>query len=225
MPCLQQRTHALKRVNDLQENKKGLSGRPGVFGLPGNEEPMSIPYKRVNRKVLHKGAVVEMCQDTIEFPDGSRHHWDFISHPGGACVVAVLPDGRLLMVRQYRNALERETLELPAGGKAWGEDPKVCALRELEEETGYRAGHCEQLACIASNVALMNEKIGVYLCTELVPTSQHLDDGEYLGVEAYELSELLDMIFRGELQDAKTVTGILAYRVKLTAGAIGNGKE
>lgn len=171
-------------------------------------------YKRVKREVKYKGTIVEMCQDTMEFPDGSLHKWDFISHPGGACVVAVLPDGKILMVRQYRNALERETLELPAGGKAWGEDPQVCALRELEEETGYQATHTELLTMVCSNVALMNEQIGVYLCTGLIPTGQHLDDGEYLNVESYTLDELLRMVFDAKIQDAKTVAGILAYKAK-----------
>ncbi len=171
-------------------------------------------YKRIKRELKYKGVIVEMCQDTMQFPDGSLHNWDFISHPGGACSVAVLPDGKILMIRQYRNALERETLELPAGGKARGEDPQVCALRELEEETGYQAGHCEMLTTLCSNTALMNEQIGVYLCTDLIPARQHLDDGEYLNVETYELDELLSMIFEGKLQDAKTVAGILAYKAK-----------
>lgn len=171
-------------------------------------------YKRVKREVKYKGTIVEMCQDTMEFPDGSLHQWDFIDHPGGAGVVAVLPDGKLLMVRQYRNALERETLELPAGGKSRGEDSRICALRELEEETGYRAGNCELLTLVCTNVALMNEQIGVYLCTDLIPAKQHLDEGEYLNVEAYTLDELLSMIFSGKLQDAKTVCGILAYKAK-----------
>lgn len=172
------------------------------------------PYKRINRETKYKGTVVDISQDTIEFPNGLVQHWDFISHPGGACAVAVLPDGKILMVRQYRNALDRETLELPAGGKAWGEDPKVCALRELEEEAGYKAGKCEMLTMICSNVALMNEQIGVYLCTDLIRTEQHLDEGEFLNVETYELDELLEMVYAGQIQDAKTVAGILAYKAK-----------
>lgn len=172
-------------------------------------------YKRVDRKLMYEGSIVQMFNDTMEFADGSLHEWDFIKHPGGAGSIAVKPDGRILMVRQYRNALERETLEIPAGGLGCGEDRQVCAVRELEEETGYRAGHSELLAEICSNVALMDECIGVYLCTDLVMVDQHLDEGEYLNVESYTIEELMEMVTTGKIRDAKTVCGILAYYARL----------
>ncbi len=172
-------------------------------------------YKRLNREKVYQGAIVGIYKDTMQLKDGSIRHWDFIEHPGAAAVVAVDDDGRILMVRQYRNALERDTIELPAGGKNPDEDMLTCALRELEEETGYRAGHCEPLCEIYTTVALMNERIGIFLCTELVPTQQHLDEGEFLGVERYTLEELTEWILESKIQDSKTVAGLLAYKTKL----------
>ena len=94
--------------------------------------------KRIKRELVQKGAIVNMYKDSIELPDGKVAEWDFIEHrKGAAAVLAVLPDGRILMVRQYRNALDRETLEIPAGARdSVTEDTAICAKRELEEETG-----------------------------------------------------------------------------------------
>ncbi len=172
-------------------------------------------YKRLHREKIYQGAIVGIYKDTMQLKDGSIQDWDFISHPGAAAVVAVDEEGRLLMVRQYRNALERETIELPAGGKNPDEDMETCAIRELEEETGYLAGHLEKLCEIYTTVALMNERIGIYLCTDLKPTQQHLDEGEFLGVERYTLEELTQWILESKIQDSKTICGILAYKTKL----------
>lgn len=119
------------------------------------------------------------------------------------------------MVKQYRNALDRYTLEIPAGkldDKL--EETKVCAARELEEETGYKAGNLEFLITLRTWVAFTNEKIDVYVATDLTPTKQHLDEDEFIDVKEYELEELKEMIFRGELQDTKSISAILAYDVK-----------
>lgn len=172
-------------------------------------------YKRVNRELVYKGTVMNVYADTIEFEDGSLHKWDYIQNPGGAGTIAVKPDGRILMVRQYRNGVGQETLEIPAGARMKGESHESCALRELEEEAGYQAGYCEKLAEICSNVALMSDRILVYLCTNLTKTAQHLDEGEFLNVESYTLEELMKKVRSGEIMDAKTVTGILAYYSKL----------
>ena len=104
---------------------------------------MSENVKRVGRDLIYRGAIIEVYQDHMEFANGNKADWDYIHHDGAAAVVPVLEDGRILMVRQYRTALGREALEIPAG-KLDGADEEgiVCAARELEEETGYR---CENL--------------------------------------------------------------------------------
>ena len=123
--------------------------------------------KRVRRELVKKGVIVNMYTDTMEMPDGRVAEWDYIEHKkGAAAVLAVLPDGKILMVRQYRNALDRVTLEIPAGARdSVTEDTAVCAKRELEEETGYRCKKLEKLLSLKSTVAFCNEFIDVYLAT------------------------------------------------------------
>lgn len=178
---------------------------------------MSEEIKRLDRKLVAKGAIIDYYQDTMQIPNGHVATWDFIKHKGAAAVVAVRPDGKLLMVRQYRNALERETLEIPAGGLNGADEPTdLAAMRELEEETGYRTDHVELLLSIRTTVAFCNEKIDIYVANDLVPSRQHLDEDEFLDVEAYDLQDLIQMIYDCKIQDSKTVCAILAYARKYT---------
>ena len=172
-------------------------------------------YKRLKRELVAKGAIIAYYQDTMLIPNGNTAKWDLIDHKGAAAVVAVREDGKLLMVRQYRNALERETLEIPAGGLNGREEPtEKAAMRELEEETGYVCDEVELLNSIYTTVAFCNEKIDIYLAKDLKPGKQHLDEDEYLNVEAYDLEELKQMIFDCKIQDSKTICGILTYAAK-----------
>lgn len=171
-------------------------------------------YERLNRELVAKGAIIDYYQDTMQIPNGTTAKWDFINHKGAAACVAVKKNGNLVMVRQYRNALERETIEIPAGGINPGEDMRLAALRELEEETGYKAGKFEFLLSIRTTVAFCNELIDIYLAEDLEEGEQHLDEDEYLEIVEYPLSELLDMIEKGVIQDSKTVSAILAYSRK-----------
>ena len=172
-------------------------------------------YKRIKRELVARGAIIDYYQDTMLIPNGNTEKWDLIDHKGAAAVVAVLEDGRLMMVRQYRNALERETLEIPAGGLNGREEPAAqAAQRELEEETGYVCGHMELLNTIYTTVAFCNEKIDIYLARNLKRGRQHLDENEYLNVEVHSLEELKQMIFEGRIQDSKTICGILSYAAR-----------
>ncbi|MCM1112296.1 MAG: NUDIX hydrolase [Muribaculum sp.] len=172
-------------------------------------------YKRLNRELIAHGAIIDYYQDTMQIPNGNIAKWDLIDHKGAAAVVPVRGDGKILMVRQYRNALERETLEIPAGGLNGREEPTIQAAgRELEEETGYVSTDLELLNSIYTTVAFCNEKIDIYLARNLRPGTQHLDEDEYLNVEAWSVEELMQMIFDGTLQDSKTICGILTYAAK-----------
>ena len=169
--------------------------------------------ERLSRELAYKGTVINVYRDHVRVPNGIEADWDYIHHDGAAAVVPVLEDGRLLMVRQYRNALDRFTLELPAGKVDSPDEPKSeCAARELEEETGYRSENMSLLITVNTTVAFCNEKIEIYLAKDLIPSRQHLDADEDIQVEAYTLDELLGMIRRQEMTDAKTVAGILAYQ-------------
>ena len=172
-------------------------------------------FERLERTLVHKGAIIDYYQDTVKVPNGNVVKWDFIGHKGAAAVVAVGNDGKLLMVRQYRNALDRETIEIPAGGLESIEEPTdVAAARELEEETGYKAGKIELLITIRTTVAFCNEKIDIYVATDLKPSKQHLDEDEFINVEAYDIEELTQMIYEGKIQDGKTVASLMAYKDK-----------
>ena len=172
-------------------------------------------YKRLSRELVAKGAIIDYYQDTMLIPNGNVAKWDLIDHKGAAAVVAVREDGKLLMVRQYRNALERETLEIPAGGLNGREEPTDRAdMRELEEETGYTCDRLELLNSIYTTVAFCNEKIDIYLARDLKQGKQHLDEDEYLNVEAYTLEELKQMVFDCKIQDSKTICAIMTYAAK-----------
>lgn len=172
-------------------------------------------FKRLSRDLVAHGAIIDYYQDTIQVPNGNVVKWDFIQHKGAAAVVPVDDQGRIIMVRQYRNALDRYTLEIPAGGLQSVEEPTAdAALRELEEETGYKAEHIELLISVRTTVAFCNEKIDIYLATGLTPGKQHLDEDEYVQVGAYTVEELTEKIFACEIQDSKTVAAILAYKDK-----------
>ena len=172
------------------------------------------PVKRLKRELRAKGTVINLYKDTVEV-NGNIAEWDYIHHDGAAAVVAVDADGKFLMVRQYRNALDRFTLELPAGKLDDPKEPTLeCAKRELEEETGYRAGKMEYLLTVNTTVAFCNEKIDLYLATDLTKTEQHLDPDEEINVERWNIKDLKQMIYEGKMTDSKTIAGILTYDAK-----------
>mgnify|MGYP004546272679 FL=1 len=172
--------------------------------------------ERVNRELVYKGAILDIYKDTMQLPDGKTEEWDFVSHrKGAAAVVPVRDDGKILMVKQYRNALNRMTLEIPAGARdSVTEDTRICAARELEEETGYKSENLSFLISLKTTVAFCDEFIDVYLAQDLVKGEQHLDEAEAIDVYAYDIDELCDMIYAGTLQDSKTVAALLAYKNK-----------
>lgn len=176
---------------------------------------MAEEFKRLDRELVYKGHIIDFYQDTVEVPNGNIVKWDFIGHNGAAAVVPVTADGKILMVRQYRNALDRYTLEIPAGGLNGIHEPtKDAAARELEEETGYRSDNLEFLLSIRTTVAFCNEKIDIYVAKDLIPSHQNLDEDEYINVESYTIEELTEKILTGELEDSKTVSALLAYKTK-----------
>lgn len=173
---------------------------------------MSDEVKRVGRELVYQGTILEVYKDHMEFSNGNTAKWDFIRHDGAAAVVPVMEDGRILMVSQYRNALERMTLEIPAGKLDQPGEPGIeCARRELEEETGYRSEELEWLLSLRTTVAFCNEKIEIFVARNLLPSCQHLDEDEFVDVKAYTLEELKEMIFSGKIEDSKTIAAILAY--------------
>ncbi len=169
---------------------------------------------RLKRQLRYQGTILKIYEDTV-LANGHEAHWDFIHHDGAAAVLPVTDDGKILMVRQYRNALDRDTLEIPAGKLDAPDEPKIeCAYRELEEETGYRTEQMEYLMSVNTTVAFCDEAIDIFIAKNLIPSHQHLDEDEVIDVEAWELNDLLDLIYSGKMTDAKTVAAITAYAVK-----------
>lgn len=172
-----------------------------------------IPIERLDRKLSYRGKAIDVYTDTVKLPNGIVSEWDFIGHVGATAVIPVLPDGRILMVRQYRNALDRFTLEIPAGKMDSADEPMIeCAARELEEETGYRSENLQQLMMLNTTIAFCNEKVGIFVAKDLVKTQTHLDEEEDIEIEAWTLEDLCAKIYSFEMTDAKTIAAILAYK-------------
>lgn len=170
------------------------------------------PLKRLSRELKYKGAIIDIYVDKVQGQDGKVHDYDFIGHNGAAAVLPVKDDGKILMVKQYRNALDRFTIELPAGGLNGKDEPGiVCAARELEEETGYRSENLEHLITIRTTIAFCNEQIEIYIARELEKTQQHLDEGEFVEVVEFTIDELVEMVYNSTIQDSKTISAIMTY--------------
>ncbi len=171
-------------------------------------------FRRVNRELSYQGKILKVYTDRVEV-NGHDSNWDFIHHDGGAAVVPVTDEGKIILVRQYRNALDRFTLEIPAGALNYpGESGRVCAMRELEEETGYIAQDVEWLVTIHSWPAFVDEQVEIFVARELIPSKQNFDEEESIQLLEYTLDELKEMIWDGQIKDSKTVAGLLAYATK-----------
>ena len=176
---------------------------------------MSDEIKRIKRELMYQGSILKIYCDHMQLPNGNIAKWDFVEHIGAAAVVPVTDEGKILMVKQYRSAIGRETIEIPAGCLDSKEEPGiVCATRELEEETGCKSEELEPLLTLRTTVAFCNEKIEIFVAHNLKQGEQHLDENEFVDVYAYELSELKEKILAGEIQDSKTVAAIMAYSIK-----------
>ena len=171
-------------------------------------------FERINREIMYDGVKLNFCRDTLLTPDGRKIFFDHIEHPGAAAVLPVTDDGKIVMVSQYRNAVERVTLEIPAGGREPGEDLYEVAKRELEEETGFKSDNLEYLMSVNTEIAFCDEVIEVYVAKDLKPSRQNLDEDEYVDVSFWDLDELIEKIYAGEIKDSKTSAALLAYKVK-----------
>ncbi len=172
-----------------------------------------MKIERIKRTEAAKGALLTYCRDTVRIPNGNIREWDYIAHQGAAAILPVTAEGKPLLVRQYRNALDRFTIEIPAGGLEGPEEPTMeAATRELTEETGFKAGAVEFLCSIFPTVAYSGEKIDIYIAWDLSKASRHLDEDEYINVEEWDMESLEEMIYNGTLQDGKTVAALMAYK-------------
>ena len=156
-----------------------------------------------------RGAFLDVRQDRVALPDGSIGQREYIVHPGAVMVVPILNDGRLVVERQWRYPLRRAMLEFPAGKLEAGEPVLACAIRELIEETGYRAAEWARAGILHNAIAYSTEGIEVWFARGLIGGERRLDAGEFLDVFTMSEAELDTAVQRGELTDAKTLVGLL----------------
>ena len=158
---------------------------------------------------IFSGRLIDLYFDQIELPNGKSSTREWIKHPGAVCIIPILPNGNLCLIRQYRYGPRAEFIEIPAGKLDVGEDPLVCAKRELEEEIGYIAGKLTFLTNIHPAIGFSNEKMWVYLAEDLILSKQSLDQDEFLELYPIPLKKAIDLIYEGKITDVKTVIGIL----------------
>ncbi|MBE6532249.1 MAG: NUDIX hydrolase [Ruminococcaceae bacterium] len=169
-----------------------------------------LEEKFVSRKEIFDGKVLHVVCDTIELPNGKEATREICLHNGAVAVIPVLPDGRVIMERQYRYAHGAVMLEIPAGKlDSADEIPLEAAARELREETGALAGKMTYLGELVASPALVSEVIHLYLAEDLTFGERELDEDEFLDVEYIPLSELKEMVMRGEIPDGKTQIAVL----------------
>ena len=158
---------------------------------------------------VYLGRFLDVRRDQVRLPDGTTAQREYIVHPGAVMVVPLLDDGRLVIERQWRYPLARVMTEFPAGKIDAGEPPLQCGIRELAEETGYRAAEWARAGILHNAIAYSNEGIEVWFARGLTLGERHLDVGEFLDVGSATLDELNEQARRGELTDAKTLIGLL----------------
>ena len=170
---------------------------------------MDLEEKKLSSEEIFDGVAIHLFRDEILLPNGNKGVREVVRHPGAVCVIPITDDGNVVFVNQFRYALDRVTLEVPAGKLEKGEDPMEAALRELSEETGISAGRIEPLGALYTSPALIDEIIYMYIATELSQGEQHLDEDEFVNAVKIPLCDAVDMVMDDKILDAKTQTIIL----------------
>ena len=189
-----------------------LSGAPEERDLVlGDDDPRdaALAERPLTEDVAWTGRIFNVDRLRVQLPDGRHAIRDVVRHPGAVAVVALTDESRICLVRQYRTALGRVTVEIPAGKLAPGEDPLECARRELLEETGMEAEKIAYLTTIASSAGFCDELIHIYMATGLSFSKSSPDADEFINVDLVEVGELVDAVLDGRIEDAKTIVGAL----------------
>lgn len=167
------------------------------------------------KKPIYKGKIIDLSVETVTLPNGATADLEVITHPGAAAVVPMKDDRTVIMVRQYRHAVGRFIYEIPAGKLHPGEDPRACAAREVEEETGYKVGRLEPILSFLTTPGFTNEIIHIFAGTELSPGTQNLGADEVLEIIEMPLAQAIERINDGVIRDAKTIIGLQAVWLRL----------
>jgi len=163
----------------------------------------------ISTKVVYKGKFLDVRRDEVLLPNGKTGTREWINHPGAAVIVPILPDGRIALIKQFRYAARSEFIELPAGKLEAGEDPETCALRELEEEIGYRANNIMLLAHIHPAIGFANELMSIFLAQDLEKTENNRDKDEFLELIPTTLDAAVNLVWENKITDVKSIIGLL----------------
>lgn len=164
---------------------------------------------RLSTTQVYKGSFLDVRRDQVSLPNGKTSVREWINHPGAACIIPVLPDGKIALIKQYRYPVQAEMIELPAGKLDVGETPEECARRELEEEIGYSAGKLTFVCNIHPAIGFASEKMWIYIAEDLTKTTDNTDYDEFLELIPMELDEAVQMVWNGKITDVKTIIGLL----------------
>ena len=171
-----------------------------------------IEEKTISSDRVYTGKTISLKVDTVEVPNRGYQKREIVEHNGAVGIVAITPENKVVLVRQYRKAVEKELWEIPAGKIEIGENPKECAIRELKEETGYSAENMKLIHKFYTSAGFSNQKIYIFLAENLIQGERDLDEDEFLEVHEIDKDEVYNMIARNEIEDAKTSIGILLIK-------------
>ncbi len=170
---------------------------------------MKLEETKLSSEEIFDGVAIHLFRDEILLPNGNKGVREVIRHPGAVCVLPITDNGEIIFVNQFRYALNKVTLEVPAGKLEKGEDPQEAALRELSEETGLTAGKIVPTGALYTSPALIDEIIYMYIATDLTEGEQHLDEDEFVNAIRIPLKKAVEMVMNGEIRDSKTQVMIL----------------
>jgi len=179
-------------------------------------------YKKLGEQLAYKSKLVELYEDHLQLPDGREVVYDLIKHSGGAAVLPIDEEGKLVLIRQYRNSVDDEVYEIPAGLKE-KDDPsgEACARRELAEEVGYQTEQLHFIAEVYGCIGVSNEKTAIFYADQLIPCDTNPDPEEYIEIHHMELDTVLTMIRNKQIVDGKTVIAALYYKMMKDSGQLG----
>ena len=168
-----------------------------------------LKEKKITSELVFDGKFLKVYSDIVMLPNGKKGTREWIDHPGAVCCIPIINNNKIIMVKQYRYPLKSQFFELPAGKLDAGESPSDCAIRELEEETGFKANKLTFLSTIHPAIGFANEKMWLCLAENLHQTQQNLDKDEFLETIILDLNEAIMMIWNQEITDVKTIIGLL----------------
>ena len=169
----------------------------------------NLKESTISSKILYQGRLLDVRCDEVLLPNGNTSTREWIKHPGAVCIIPFLPDNKIALIRQYRYPVKKEMIELPAGKLDKNEDPEVCAIRELEEEIGFRANKLTFLTHIHPAIGFADEIMWLYLAENLIKTTPNKDDDEFIELLPTPLDQAVNMVWDGKITDTKTIIGIL----------------